>query len=260
MQITVGSTSPSEFAGYQKIPVTFSRNGRVTTVDFLLSNDQKTLVRMEKYDLTKVKLPEETAKEFLAKEPELTKGRPVRGNPNASVTIVNFDDFECPFCSRLHQELFPGLFDQYKDKIKVIYVDYPLVGIHPWATHAAVDANCLAAQNGDAYWDYADRVHASQQSIGASQDAKTAETELDKITREIAGKHKLDTSKLNACMAKSDKAQIEQSRNIGDSFGVQSTPTMFINGIKLEGAVPEPLLKDAIDNALRNSSTQAASR
>lgn len=251
VDISLGAEKPSDFPKYQKLPVTFSRTGRNTTVDFLLSDDQKTLVRMERYDLTKVKLPEEVAKEFLAKEPDLVSNRPVRGDASAPVTIVNFDDFQCPFCSKMHQELFPGLLDQYKGKVKVVYLDYPLVGIHPWAMHAAVDANCLAAQNNDAYWDYADRVHSSQQSIGASHDAKTAENEVDKITREIAGKHSLDSAKLDSCLAKNDKAAVEKSMAQGNSFGVESTPTLFINGTKLEGAQPEEVMKAAIDNALK---------
>ena len=251
VDISLGAEKPSDFPKYQKLPVTFSRTGRTTTVDFLLSDDQKTLVRLEKYDLSKIKLPEEVAKDFIAKEPQLTAHRPVRGDANAPVTIVNFDDFQCPFCSKMHQELFPALFDQYKGKVKIVYVDYPLIAIHPWALHAAVDANCLAAQNNDAYWDFADRVHSSQQSIGASHDAKTAETEVDKITREIAGNHKLDSPKLDACLAKNDKAAVEKSIATGDTLGVDSTPTLFVNGTKLEGAQPPEVVKQAIDNALK---------
>jgi protein-disulfide isomerase len=256
VDVALGAAKSSEFPSYDKVPVTFSRGGRVTTVDFLLSQDRKTLVRMEKFDLTKVKLPEEVAKEFKAKEPTLIERRPVRGNPNAAVTIVNFDDFQCPYCSVMHKELFPGLFDQYKDKIKIVYVDFPLNSIHPWAMHAAIDANCLAAQNNDAYWEFADRVHGNQQSIGASHDVKQAEVEVDKITHEIAGKHSLADAALSACMAKNDKSAVEKSMAAGTSLGVESTPTLFINGTKVEGAVSESMLKQAIDDALKPPSPQ----
>ncbi len=252
VNIALGPQTPSEFAGYDKLPVTFSRGARVTTVDFLLSKDQKSLVRMEKYDLSKVALPEEIAKKID------TQGRPVRGNPNAKVTIVNFDDFQCPYCARMHQELFPGIFDQYKDKIKIIYVDYPLAQIHPWATHAAVDANCLLSRasgsaNDDAYWDFADRVHSSQQSIGASHDVKQSGTELDKITRDVATKHSIKLDALNACIAKDDKAAVDKSVAKGDALGISSTPTLFINGEKVEGAMPEEVVKQAIDQALKDA-------
>jgi protein-disulfide isomerase len=252
VNVAIGNEQPSEFAGYDKLPITFSRGERVTTVDFLLSKDQKTLVRLEKYDLSKVLLASEIAKKIDS------EGRPFKGNPDAKVTIVNFDDFQCPFCARMHQELFPGIFDQYKDKVKIVYKDYPLVSIHPWAMHAAVDANCIATQASakkdySTYWDFADRVHSSQQTIGASHDANTASAEVDKIAREVAGKHGLEINALNACIAKQDKSDVEKSMAEGDQLGVNSTPTLFINGQKLEGALPEDMVKQAIDQALKQA-------
>lgn len=252
VEIGIGKEEPGEFAGYNKLPVTFSRAGRVTTVPFMISSDQKTLARMEKYDLSKVLLAEDVAKKIDSAD------RPFRGNPNAKVTVINFDDFQCPFCARMHEELFPGIFDQYKDKVKFVYKDYPLVSIHPWAMHAAVDANCLFAQKGtsagnDAYWDFADRVHNTAKDIGASHDVKQSEAELDKITREIAGKHNLDAGQLSACMAKDDKAAVEKSMAEGDAVGVNSTPTLFINGEKIEGAEPPDKIQQAIDNALKQA-------
>ncbi|GAC1649264.1 MAG: hypothetical protein NVS9B15_08390 [Acidobacteriaceae bacterium] len=256
VDVSLGSLKTSEFPAYDKVPVTFSRDGRVTTVEFLVSRDRNTLVRMEKFDLTKVKLPGEVAREFKEKQPALVEGRPVRGNPNATVTVVSFDDFQCPYCSVMHKELFPGLFDQYKDKIKIVYVDYPLLSIHPWALHAAIDANCLAVQNNDAYWEFADRVHGNQQLIGASHNVKQAEMDVDKITHEIAGKHSLNDASLNACILKNDKSAIDKSIASGNSVGVESTPTLFINGTKVEGAVSEAMLKQAIDDALKPPSSQ----
>ena len=99
-------------------------------------------------------------------------GRPTRGNKDAKVVVVNYDDFECPFCSRMHATLFPGIFKEYGDRVLFIYKDYPLEEIHPWAVHAAVNANCLAAQNADAYWDYADSCTAT--STRSAQKAATA--------------------------------------------------------------------------------------
>ena len=248
VNIGIGKELPSEFAGYNTLPVTFSRASRVTTVNFMISTDQKTLARMEKYDLTKILVPDEIAKKID------TQGRPFRGNPNAKVTLVSFDDFQCPYCARMHQELFPGIFDQYKDKIKIVYKDYPLTSIHPWAMHAAVAANCLNAQgNMEAYWDFADRVHSSGQSIGASHDLKQSQAEIDKVAKEIASKRGVSGEQLDACIAKDDKATIERSIAEGDALGVNATPTLFINGEKLEGALPEENVKQALDEALKQA-------
>jgi protein-disulfide isomerase len=72
--------------------------------------------------------------------------------------VVNFDDFECPLCSRMHQTLFPEILRDYGDR--VTYKDHPVVEIHCWALHAAVDANCLTSQSTDAYWNFVDYIHA----------------------------------------------------------------------------------------------------
>jgi protein-disulfide isomerase len=252
VDISVGNESASEFNGYSTVPVTFSRNGSKMAVNFLLSKDHNTLVRMEKYDLAKVPLPQEIMKKLDV------QGRPVRGNPDAKVTIVNFDDFQCPFCSRMHQELFPAIFSQYRDKVRFIYKDYPLVEIHPWAMHAAVVGNCLAAQNQPgkqfaAYWAFADKVHSSQQEINAGHDVKKSQAEIDKTAHDVAAQNGLDAKQLDACIAKDDKAAVQKSMAEGDALGVQSTPTLFVNGERIEGALPEDMVKKTIDEALKRA-------
>jgi protein-disulfide isomerase len=144
--------APSEFANYDLVPVTMSRQDKSQKAEFLLSKDGKTLIRFTKLDLTKDPYAETMNQISLT-------DRPVRGNPDAKVTIVNFDDFECPFCARMHSTLMTEILPQYKDKIKIVYKDYPLLQIHPWAQHAANDANCLAKENSAAYWELADYLH-----------------------------------------------------------------------------------------------------
>ena len=95
--------------------------------------------------MTKLDLSKDPFAEIMKKID--VSGRPTRGNSQAKVVAVNYDDFECPFCSRMHQTLFPQLLKEYGDRVVFIYKDFPLAEIHPWATHAAVNANCLAAQN-----------------------------------------------------------------------------------------------------------------
>jgi protein-disulfide isomerase len=117
-----------------------------------------------------------------------------------------------------------------------------------------VDANCLNAQgNTEAFWDFADKVHTSAQTIGASHDLKQSQAEVDKIAKEIASKRGLNNQQLDACIAKDDKAPIERSVAEGDALGVNSTPTLFINGERLEGALPEENVKQALDEALKQA-------
>jgi protein-disulfide isomerase len=120
-----------------------SGDGKTKELKFLVSKDRNSMMRVTKFDLTKDPYTELMSKIDVS-------GRPSRGAKSAKVVVVNFDDFECPFCSRMHQTLFPGLLKEYGDRVNFIYKDDPLEEIHPWAIHAAVDANCLAAQNSDA--------------------------------------------------------------------------------------------------------------
>ena len=73
----------------------------------------------------------------------------------------------------MHQTLFPQILNEYGDRVTFVYKDYPLTEIHPWAVHAAVDASCLAAQNNDAYWDFADYIHANKQAVDSEKTAPT---------------------------------------------------------------------------------------
>lgn len=238
VNVTIGTPTASELGGFDNITVTLSGGTHSSTHEFLISKDRKTLAHMEKMDLTQ---------DLMSKID--VKGRPVRGNPNAKVTIVNFDDFECPFCSRMHSTLFPGLLKAYGDKVRVIYKDYPLVEIHPWAMHAAVDGNCLAAQNNEAYWEFADYVHANQQVFPGSNPA-AAMTKLDATALEQGVKFKLDQPKLDACVKKQDESGVRASMAEGDKLAVDSTPTLFVNGERMSGAVPEAEMRQILDRAL----------
>jgi protein-disulfide isomerase len=229
--------------GYDKVPVTLSSGGHTSTHDFLVSKDNKTLIEWEKLDIS----------QDVMQSIDL-RGRPVRGNKEAKVVIVNYDDFECPFCSRMHQTLFPSLLKTYGDEVKFVYKDYPLVEIHPWAMHAAVDANCLAAQSNDAYWDFADYTHDNQKQInGEKRDIKEADLRLGNLTHDIGQKRNLDLAKLDACTKKQDETAVQASRAEGEKLGVEATPTMFVNGERLSGVIPEDEMRAIIDRALKDA-------
>ena len=136
VNVTIGARTPSQFSGYETLPVTIAHGSKSQVVDFLISTDNTKLVHLDTFDLTKD--PADAIP---------IAGRPIRGNPAAKVTVVNFDDLECPYCARMHQELFPATLERYKDLVRFVYKDDPLTEMHPWAMHAAVDANCLAAQS-----------------------------------------------------------------------------------------------------------------
>lgn len=246
VRVLVGTLRSSEFANYDALTVTIATPNKKQDLEFLLSRDHKALVRFTKFDLTSDPYAEIMKKINVS-------GRPTRGNINAKVTVVNYDDFECPFCSRMHTALFPGLFKEYGDRVLFIYKDYPLEEIHPWAVHAAVNANCLAAQNGDAYWDYADYLHGDQSAINGEKGRDGQNAELDKLATLQGQKHNLDVAKLQACLKAQDDKAVRASMHEGDTVGVDATPTMFVNGQKLDGAVPADEVRLALDQALKDA-------
>jgi protein-disulfide isomerase len=246
VNVIVGPLRPSEFANYDALTVTFSSPTRKQDFSFLLSHDHKTLIRLSRFDLTTDPYAETMKKIDV-------NGRPTRGNKDAKVTLVNFDDFECPFCSRVHATIFPGLFKEYGDRVLFIYKDYPIDEIHPWAIHAAVDANCLAAQNNDAYWEYADYLHNNGNAVSSQKNPDGWNAELDKLATLQAQKHDLDVPKLQACLKAQDEKTVRASIHEGETLGVEATPTMFINGRKLDGAVPADEIRTVLDQALNDA-------
>jgi protein-disulfide isomerase len=243
VKVVLGPTKPSEFPNYDALTITFDGGEKKQTYDFLLAKDGKTLLRMTKFDLNKDPYAEVMKKIDVG-------GRPTRGNNKAKVVAVNFDDFECPFCSRMHQMLFPALLKEYGDRVLFIYKDFPLAEIHPWATHAAVDANCLAAQNQDAYWDFADYIHANQKDVNSEKGHDSEFAALDRMATEQGQKHNLDGNKLQACIQAQNDDSVKTSVHEGEALGIEATPTMFVNGEKVDGALPIGELRAVLDRAL----------
>jgi len=251
--VSVGGRTSSDVADFDTVSVTISNDGKTSRpIKFLLSKDGKTLAQFTKYDISADPRSLVSAAD-----------RPSRGGPEtAPVLFINFDDLECPYCARFHASIFPAITERYGNKVRIVYKDYPLSELHPWAMRAAVDVNCLADQSPTGYWNLIDSIHAHAADITATAQAGTdkdpdtakalarANAELDKFTLEQGKVQGVDLSKLNACLVTQDKRAIEASLQLGNSLGVESTPTYFINGAKLDGAVPIDYIFNAIDQAL----------
>ena len=231
--------------------MTIGEGERKQDFPFLLAKDQKSIVRVNRIELSADPYAE------IMKKIDV-RGRPVRGAKQSKVVLVAYDDLQCPYCTMMHQLLFPELLKEYGDRVTFVYKDFPLPN-HAWANHAAVDANCLASQNQDAYWSFVDSVHASQQEINAKGTQELRLAELDRIAMQQGADHKVDAASLQACVKNQDDAAIKASVHEGESLGVDSTPTLFINGEEMSGGVaPLPRLRAALDRALKNTGQNAA--
>jgi protein-disulfide isomerase len=239
--VQIGGRVPSNIPGYDEITVVFASGEQASKpMTFLLAKDGKTLAQFNKFDISKD--PRTLVSD---------SGRPARGGPaTAPVIIVAFDDLQCPYCARMHAQLFPALVDRYKDQVRIVYRDFPL-DQHPWAMRAAIDSNCLGAQSGTGYWNLVDYIHSHAGEMGGEEKSVTkANSALDGLTREEGKRQKVDVAALDACIAKQDDSAVRASMDQGAKLGVDATPALFINGEKLEGAVPLEYVYRMIDNAL----------
>ena len=240
-RITVGGRTPSDVPGFDKIDVMVMADGQPSRpIAFLLSTDGKTLAQFNKYDISK--------------DPRTIisgTGRPARGGAEgAPVEIVVFDDLECPFCAKMHAQLFPALLDRYGKDVRIEYKDYPL-SQHPWAMRAAIDSNCLGDKTSTGYWNMVDFIHAHAADFGgADHNLEKANQMLDALALDEAKKNNVKLDEVDACIKKQDQTEIRASMKVGDELGVEATPVLFINGEKLEGAYPLVDVFRMVDEAL----------
>jgi protein-disulfide isomerase len=239
--IEIGPRSASEINGYDRVSVSYTAAGVTSQpVTFLLSRDGRTLVQFNKFDISA------DPRTMLT-----PSGRPARGGTEAvPVSIVVFDDLECPFCAQLNATLFPAVLDRYKDLVRVVYMDLPSPG-HPWALRAAVDTSCLAKEIAPAYWSAVDAIHLHAGELGGTKRSLAVANEsLDAMVKEAGRENQVDADRTNTCVAKKDASVVNASRQQADALRVDQTPTFFVNGARVEGAVPREFLFRMIDAAL----------
>jgi protein-disulfide isomerase len=170
------------------------------------------------------------------------KGKPFKGPADAKVTIVEYSDFQCPFCSRGYQTLENQVLKEYDGKVKFIYKNFPLP-FHPWAEPAAVAAECALQQKPDAFWKLYKFFFENQKDI-------TPQNVKDKSIEALKDEG-LDTAKLGDCIDNKktlDLVKADQAE--GSSVGVNGTPAFLINGRLISGAQPFENFKAVIDDEL----------
>jgi protein-disulfide isomerase len=173
---------------------------------------------------------------------EVTDKEYIRGNPDALITIVEYSDFECPFCSRFHPTAQQAM-DEYGDKIRWVYRHFPLTQIHPEATPSAEASECVGEQKGaDGFWQFTDAMFENQQ--GGLSPA---------LSRRVAGEIGVNLAQYDDCVAaRKYQKKVEADQTSGAAAGVTGTPASFVNGAPVYGAVPYANLKVIIEAELKN--------
>jgi|TARA_Y100000310_G_scaffold63439_2_gene58868 protein-disulfide isomerase len=163
---------------------------------------------------------------------------PVMGNKNAPVTIVSFEDYQCPFCKKAFEQSVLQVKKEYIDtgKVRYIFRDFPL-SFHPEAQSAAEASECADEQ--EKFWEYHDALYENQQGLGSD------------LYIQLAQQLGLDADKFKTCIDTGKYSQeVKDDFSYGSQIGVSGTPTFFINGIKLVGAQPYQSFKQIIDAEL----------
>ena len=174
---------------------------------------------------------------------------PTMGPADAPVTIVEFADFECPYCAHAFSEIETLVNTTYKDKVKVVFKNYPL-NVHPWAIKAAEAAECARLQNPTAFWDFARYFYSNQGSITIKNLQENVDKEATKL--------KLDAPSLKACMGSPQASdRVKQDQTDGNSVHVTSTPTIFINAIPIVGLPDNKVFDFTIKSELEERSKSA---
>jgi protein-disulfide isomerase len=173
------------------------------------------------------------------------KGAPVRGPADAPVTLVEFSDFECPFCTQAHPTL-KQILERYPGKVRLAYRDFPLDSIHPQARRAAEAARCAHDQG--KFWEYHDVLFA--------QSPKLATEDLRRYAEQVG----LDITKFDSCVAGgTHKAAVQRDLDEGHRLGITGTPAFFVNGRPLSGAQPLEAFARVIDDELTRVGASAKS-
>ncbi len=177
-------------------------------------------------------------------DPALIGNGQVKGNPDANVTVVEFSDFQCPACGAA----FPAtqtVFEKYKEKIRFVYRHFPLTGLHPFAVSAAEASECAADQQ--KFWEMHDALFQQQSSWTATQSLDEAKQNVRSIAQQLG----LNMQSFDACLSGRQKiSKVQEDRDAAIRFGVNSTPTFFVNGKLLKGALSAEAFSQEIEAAL----------
>lgn len=163
---------------------------------------------------------------------------PSKGSKNAPVTIVEFSDFQCPFCARFYTQILPLMEENYINtgKVKLVYRDFPL-GFHTNAQKSAEAAECADEQG--RFWEYHNKIFENQNKLDTIN--------LKQYAKDLG----LDSKKFDSCLDSGKMAsEVQKDFSDGSSYGVSGTPTFFINGIEVVGAQPYTVFQQIIEQEL----------
>jgi protein-disulfide isomerase len=231
--IAISDPKPGPMPGFYEVKIKGSQGNASQEETFYVSKDGQKIVRGTVFDLAQNPFKGDLDK-------ITTSYQPAIGTPGAPVVVVEFSDFECPYCREQAKMLRDNLLKEYPKQVHFFYVDFPLESLHPWAKSAAIAGRCIFHQNAGAFWDYHDWIFQNQEGV-------TPDNLKDKVVEFAAGKG-IDKDQLSRCIdTRATEEEVNKTRDEGHALEINSTPTTFVNGRRMVGALQWPDLKRVID-------------
>jgi protein-disulfide isomerase len=236
VEAMVDDPKPSAFPGYAELDVHLTFQKQKLDRVYYVTMDGQRILNGTLYDLNQSPFKATLSRLY-------TNGAPSMGPASAPITIVVFSDFECPYCRDEAKILREGLPKKYPIEVRIVYKDFPLEAVHTWAKRAAIGGHCVIEQNPQAFWPYHDYMYEHQKEISNAN--------LDSKILEFAKEQNLDALQLSSCVQNGATTKlVEDNQAQGRSLGVSQTPTLFINGRQVAGAVPLDQLESVIQMEL----------
>lgn len=237
VDLRLGQLKPSEVPGFNKAELRMGRGPDSQTHTLYISKDKRFYLLGTFMDLTVHPIQERLKKLKL-------KGAPVRGNPNAPVTLVEYTDFQCPYCAVGYRIVRDRILKEYPDKVKWVYKSFPLRSIHPWAEPAAIAVECAKLQGNDQFWKMHDAIFDNQRNI----QVHNADDKFLKIAEEAG----VETTAFQACYdGKKTLQTVRKDLVEAEELGLSSTPSFLVDGRLVAGA-DYGALKQAVEKSLRH--------
>jgi protein-disulfide isomerase len=177
-------------------------------------------------------------------------GEPYIGSPDAGVTAVSYEDFECPFCKRYNEGAYPQIVENFvrTGEVQYFYKNLPLQQIHPWSEPAALASECALNQDAEAFWTFKQGFFSNQEQLGNAYENSNFDASMYRWAEQTG----LDTEQFRTCYDNEEEIEeVQQDKQEAGENGAQATPTVLINDQKLEGAQPYSRFESTIQSALQ---------
>ncbi|MGB6846014.1 MAG: thioredoxin domain-containing protein [Candidatus Acidiferrales bacterium] len=218
-KVKLGPLAPSSSPDFYSVPVQVTINGQTDAGSVYVSHDGKTLFRGDMFNTASDPFAADRAKIHLENSPS-------RGPADAKVVVVEYSDFQCPHCRELYDNL--KTIEPQFPQVRFVFKSFPLTQIHPWAETAAVGARCAYLQSPSGFW----KVH---DALFDNQEFLSVENIYDRLLQ-YAAQANLDADAFKACLAGDDaKKAVAEDQSEGVALGVNSTPTVYVNGRSIAG-------------------------